>query len=280
MYGIRMKPALTTSAAITAIRNWDNLYGATNNTGRLLFPNFNSSDGSYLIAGSTGEVVTPHNAKVYVYNSVNNSVNKRLQCTNYNGFSYIYSDFTGNLLTAGAGESIFNYDIGHPEPSAPTLTLGVTGSNELGFTEGLPQCYPWPFYNDNSQPSINPDDIVMTFTDETDENSDWNVSRVQKPGRPGEIYGKWTASSATVSGYYYPSYVSASYTSVDGKNYGTFWLEDMQDWKTYVDDQGYDRNNFLCFNVNYTWATTTNINYITGGSSITPGAITSYFVDC
>lgn len=291
VYGIRMKPTLTTSAAISAIRNWDNLYGATNNTGRLLFPNFNRTPNinhaatSGLVASSGNNVVTPFDistgsgAAVLSYSS-GGIDHKRLQCNNYNGFSYIYSDFTGNLLTAGVGETLYNFDIGHPEPSAPTLTLGVTGSNELGFTEGLTQCYPWPFYNDNAQPSIAPDDIVMTFIDEADENSDWNYGGIQKPGRPGEVYGRWSATSGPTSGYYYPSYVTAAYTSIDGTNYGTQWIADMQDWKTYVDDQGYDRNNFLCFNVNYTWATTTDINYITGGSSITPGEITSHFVDC
>lgn len=159
-YGIRIKPEYynkdedgnTTndpknSKAIALIRDWDRIFGDNDDNliGRRIHPSFGLKGGK--------PVATPGGEPIFEEAQIlNHNGYYRIQSANYNGYSYQYSDFTGNLLAAGIEESLYNYHLYHPEITQPYLQLGVSGVNMLRFIEDKPECYPWEFYDDNSNP--------------------------------------------------------------------------------------------------------------------------------
>lgn len=139
-YGIRTKNSGI--GAIIDIRMWaaDN---PTAITGRRVHPNFVRAVPHDIVNDGPG-------LKKVTNGSIKGTGNfARMELNNYNGFSYQYSDFTGNLLAGSVESSLYNYDIIHPDTTDPTFILSVSGQNNLAFNEDHPECYPWPYYTDN-----------------------------------------------------------------------------------------------------------------------------------
>lgn len=142
MYGIRIKPTFTTTQIVDLIREWDNVYGTNpeNIAGRQTHPNINHDRSTVLAESSvTTENVSPQSEVKTLANG-----HRGIICSNYNGYSYQYSDFTGNLLAAAIAETLYNFSLGRPTETPPALNLFLSGTNLPIFVEQNPQCYPWP----------------------------------------------------------------------------------------------------------------------------------------
>lgn len=71
-----------------------------------------------------------------------------------NGYSYQYSDFTGNLLSNAISESPYSQNVIHPPIILPTLSINLSGyQSNPGYKdpENIKHCYPWENIVSDSQ---------------------------------------------------------------------------------------------------------------------------------
>ena len=168
-YGIRMKnwtPTLSTSV-LTAIKAWYDIYCNPetslythplaietmrgNLSGRRLFPWYGGSsniDPNILVAFSdnwftytTASSGNGYYPGWYAGDYANPSYTISFQ--NWQGYSYIYSDFTGNLLLGGSNETEINKDYIHGPVIDTKITTEINGIHTGGYIENNPTCYPW-----------------------------------------------------------------------------------------------------------------------------------------
>lgn len=178
-YGIRMKNWSTNSAGVlTAINSWYETFCNPDTTlytdalsttrmngnlsGRRLFPWYGTPDASVLSAYNAS--LPTYAANTYKPGFALGDLTTpsyTITFPNWNGYSYVYSDFTGNLLAGSIVESAVNYDIVGPSFTPPPppvpppvpppsdepfdiFICEVSGiQNNGGYQETRPECYPW-----------------------------------------------------------------------------------------------------------------------------------------
>jgi len=150
------------SEAYTLIKLWSDLYADpdsnlcypgrsnrlniinSNLLGRLIHPNYENT-GSYI---ADRKEDSSRSTVVSYLETIANGSNgsKILTFTNVNGYSYQYSDFTGNLLANAIQESTYSADIIYPSLTVPTLSIIPNAASQAngGYQDLSGQCYfPW-----------------------------------------------------------------------------------------------------------------------------------------
>jgi hypothetical protein len=201
-YGIRMKDYTTNLAGcLTGIEAWYNTFanidsqtcylssGLTltqketlvenNLKGRRLFPWYGTKDSCINLAFSGNNARSYLNSYKPGYAIGDTTTpSYTLELENWNGYSYEYSDFTGNLLIAGLENSKINKDIINPNPNfptepdpenptviQPTVSMNLTAQHSNnGYQDVYAYCYPWDIVSTTLTHISGYDNLTLTGT--------------------------------------------------------------------------------------------------------------------